>query len=88
MKSKQRRLDEEYYARPTIDVEIPSRADWENKIHNLERWIRKESVYAKRVLRLRSYLYLKQNMVRFHHRKRTYVTTEEGLRIQQQLPHD
>jgi predicted transcriptional regulator len=26
---------------------------------------------------------LKQNMVRFHHRKRTYVTTEEGLRYLQ-----
>jgi predicted transcriptional regulator len=31
---------------------------------------------------------LKQNLVRFHHRKRTYVTTKEGLRVQQQLPHD
>ena len=31
---------------------------------------------------------LKQNMVKFHHRKRTYMTTKEGLRIQQQLPHD
>lgn len=31
---------------------------------------------------------LKQNVVKFHHRKKTYVTTEEGLRIWQQLPHD
>jgi predicted transcriptional regulator len=31
---------------------------------------------------------LKQNMVKLHHRKKTYETTEEGLRIQQQLPHD
>ena len=31
---------------------------------------------------------LKQNVVKFHHRKKTYVTTEEGLRIRQQLPQD
>ena len=31
---------------------------------------------------------LKQNLVKFHCRKRTYVTTEAGLRLQQQLPHD
>ena len=31
---------------------------------------------------------LKQNMVRLHHRKKTYVTTEEGLRSLQQLPRD
>jgi predicted transcriptional regulator len=31
---------------------------------------------------------LKQNLVKYHHRKRTYVTTEEGLRLWQQLPHD
>ena len=30
---------------------------------------------------------LKQNLVKLHHRKKTYVTTEEGLRVQQQLPH-
>jgi predicted transcriptional regulator len=31
---------------------------------------------------------LKQNLVKYHYRKRTYVITEEGLRIQQKLPHD
>jgi predicted transcriptional regulator len=31
---------------------------------------------------------LKQKMVRLHHRKRTYVTTQEGLKIQQQFPHE
>ena len=31
---------------------------------------------------------LKQNMVKLHHRKKTYTTTQEGARIQQQLPHD
>jgi len=34
---------------------------------------------------------LKQNLVKLHHRKKTYVTTEEGLhylRIRQQLPQD
>jgi DNA-binding transcriptional regulator GbsR (MarR family) len=30
---------------------------------------------------------LKQSLVKYHHRKRTYVTTKEGLRISQQLPH-
>ena len=31
---------------------------------------------------------LKQNMVKFHCRKRTYATTEEGLRVHQKLPYD
>ena len=31
---------------------------------------------------------LKQNLVKYHYRKRTYVTTEAGLRLQQKLPHD
>jgi len=31
---------------------------------------------------------LKQNLIKFHHRKRTYVTTEAGLRLWQHLPHD
>ena len=31
---------------------------------------------------------LKQNVVKLHHRKRTYITTEEGLRIRRQLPQD
>jgi predicted transcriptional regulator len=31
---------------------------------------------------------LKQNMVRHHYRKKTYVTTEKGLRIIQQFPQD
>ena len=31
---------------------------------------------------------LKQNMVKYHRRKRTYVTTNEGLRISKQLPYD
>jgi predicted transcriptional regulator len=29
---------------------------------------------------------LKQNMVKLHHREKTYVTTDEGLRIRQMLP--
>ena len=31
---------------------------------------------------------LKQNMVRYHYRKKTYVTTDKGLRVLQQLPQD
>lgn len=31
---------------------------------------------------------LKQKLVKYHHRNRTYVTTEAGLRLWQQLPHD
>lgn len=31
---------------------------------------------------------LKQDLVKFHNKKKTYTTTEKGLRIQQQLPHD
>ena len=31
---------------------------------------------------------LKQNLVRYHYRKGTYVTTEAGLRLLQQLQHD
>ena len=31
---------------------------------------------------------LKQNLIKFHCRKRTYVTTQKGLRIRQQLLHD
>ena len=31
---------------------------------------------------------LKQDLVRYHRRKRTYVTTKEGLRISKQLPYD
>ena len=31
---------------------------------------------------------LKQDLVKFHHKKKTYTTTEKGLRVQQQLPHD
>jgi len=31
---------------------------------------------------------LKQGMVRCHYRKKIYETTEEGLRILQQLPQD
>ena len=34
---------------------------------------------------------LKQNLVRLHHRKKTYVTTEKGLgylQVHQQLPQD
>ena len=31
---------------------------------------------------------LKQSLVKYHYRKRTYVTTEAGLRLQKRLPHD
>ena len=31
---------------------------------------------------------LKHNLVKYHYRKGTYTTTEAGLRLQQQLPHD
>jgi len=31
---------------------------------------------------------LKQSLVKYHYRKGTYVTTEAGLRLWQQLPHD
>ena len=31
---------------------------------------------------------LKQNLVRYHYRKGTHVTTEAGLRLLQQLQHD
>jgi predicted transcriptional regulator len=31
---------------------------------------------------------LKQSLVKYHYRKRTYVTTDAGLRLQQRLPHD
>jgi predicted transcriptional regulator len=31
---------------------------------------------------------LKQSLVKYHYRKRTYVTTEAGFRLQQKLPHD
>jgi predicted transcriptional regulator len=31
---------------------------------------------------------LKQDLVKLHHIKKTYVTTEKGLRIRQQLPQD
>jgi hypothetical protein len=58
MRREQKRLDE-YVVISPAEIEIPSRANWENRIHILERWINKESVYAKRALRLRSYAYLK-----------------------------
>jgi hypothetical protein len=41
-----------------VECVVPARVDWENRIRILERWIEEESVYAKRVLRLRSYAYL------------------------------
>jgi len=58
LKTEQKRLDENYAVEIQISSEFPSRANWEHKIKYIERWISKESVYSKRVLRLRSYLYL------------------------------
>jgi hypothetical protein len=59
MRTEQKRLDENYAVRLQISSEYPSRADWAHKISSVERWINKESAINKRVLRLRSYLYLK-----------------------------
>jgi hypothetical protein len=61
LKIEQHRIDEKYFDRVQISSEVSTRnsENWIEKLPSIEKWIIEQTTICKKVLRLRSYLYLK-----------------------------